>query len=125
MNRREYRIKLIEIIYQNLLLKKDFNILIQDNLAEIPVDIYFKKILSYIIKNKNSIITEINPFLNKWEFDRLNYVVQAILVLAISEFKHSKNDNAIIINEAVELTKIYCSDDDYKFVNALLDNYAK
>ena len=121
MNRREYRIKLIEIIYQNLLLKKDFNILIQDNLAEIPVDIYFKKILSYIIKNKNSIITEIN----QWEFDRLNYVVQAILVLAISEFKHSKNDNAIIINEAVELTKIYCSDDDYKFVNALLDNYAK
>ncbi|MDY6062534.1 MAG: transcription antitermination factor NusB [Erysipelotrichaceae bacterium] len=125
MNRHEYRIKVVEIVYQHLLLKKTFNELARINLKDIPVDDYFKKIINYCRRNIDNMIIEISPLLNKWEFDRLNFVSQAILLVACSEIKLAVEDKAVIIDEAIEIAKTYSDEDDYKFINGVLDSYVK
>lgn len=59
---------------------------------------------------------------------RLSYVDRAIIRLATYELLKTDTPKQVIINEAVELTKIYSNLDDekqHKFTNRLLDNIAK
>jgi len=75
---------------------------------------------------------EIDAVIEKHLFDyslyRLNYVDRAIIRLAVYELKYTDIEKQIVINEAVELTKMYSNLDDekqHKFTNRLLDNIAK
>ena len=71
-------------------------------------------------------INEIKPIFQekmpKWNFDRLNLLEQAILLMSYTHAKEEKGDKKIIIDVAVRLAKKYLDKDDYKFVNAILDN---
>ena len=57
----------------------------------------------------------------KWNFDRLNLVEQAILIMSYTHKQTQNADKSIIINIAVKLAKKYLEKDDYKFVNGILD----
>lgn len=57
----------------------------------------------------------------KWNFDRLNLVEQAILIMSYTHKTTQNVDKKIIINIAVKLAKKYLEKDDYKFVNGILD----
>ena len=57
----------------------------------------------------------------KWNFDRLNLVEQAILIMSYTHKTTQNEDKKIIINIAVKLAKKYLEKDDYKFVNGILD----
>jgi len=87
-------------------------------------DYFLKATLVYTIKNINDEIKVFNDHMRKWKFDRLNRVEQAILLLAYTHFFYvdEKIDKRIVIDVAVRLAKTYLFDDDYKFVNAILDN---
>jgi len=41
--------------------------------------------------------------------------------MAISEITLEFDEKAIIINEAVEIAKLFCEEDQYKYINGLLD----
>jgi len=78
------------------------------------------------------VMKDIDQIIEKHLFDyslyRLNFVDRAIIRLATYELKYTKTEKQIIINEAVELTKMYSNLDDekqHKFTNRLLDNIAK
>ena len=78
------------------------------------------------------VIKDIDQIIEKHLFDyslyRLNFVDRAIIRLATYELKYTTTEKQIIINEAVELTKMYSNLDDekqHKFTNRLLDNIAK
>lgn len=59
------------------------------------------------------------------EINDIGLVEKIILVIAAVEFKHSLNVPAkVIINEAVELGKLYGAHDSYKFINGLVDKLA-
>ena len=86
------------------------------------VDIYIRELLLISLKNQNVAITNIEKYLDKWAFNRLNYCMQAILILSYCEFFYIKDsDKAVIINIAVKLAKKYGDERDYRFVNAVLD----
>ena len=57
----------------------------------------------------------------KWNFDRLNLLEQAILVMSYTHKQTQDTDKRIIINIAVKLAKNYLDKDDYKFGNGILD----
>lgn len=57
-----------------------------------------------------------------WTFERLSYLERAILLIACAELKASDLDKKIVINEAVELSKQYCDEDSYRFINGILKN---
>ncbi|SRR5574344_259688 len=86
-------------------------------------DVFLKDLLIQSLKNEKEIIELISKHLNKWTFDRLNTCIQAILICAVANYKYCDNsEKAIVINIAVKLAKKYGEPEDYKFVNAILDN---
>lgn len=69
----------------------------------------------------------IRQALEHYTIDRLNLVDKAIIRLAISEML-GKEPREVIINEALEITKLYSDQGDHKatsFNNRLLDNINK
>lgn len=86
-------------------------------------DNYIKTSVLEVIKHINDIIPVYNDHMNKWTFDRLNRVEQAILLVAYTQYHYIDTDidKRIVIDVAIKLTKTYCSPNDYKFVNAILD----
>lgn len=90
------------------------------------VNLFVKQLLLQSLKNEENIIDYCQGYLKNWKFNRLNTCVQAILILSIANHQYVKEANkAVIIDVAVKLSKKYGSDNDYKFVNAVLDNCLK
>lgn len=57
----------------------------------------------------------------KWKLSRLNKVSASILRLAVYELKYiDEIPSNVSINEAVELSKKFSVDDEYKFINGVL-----
>lgn len=120
LNRHEYREKIVFSLYQHLLLHKDLNSCFDDNLEE--EDEYVIALRNDLIANKDAYIEEISKYLNKWSFERLNLVEQAILLETVSEISQGLNDKAVVIDEAVIMAKEYCDEEAYKYINGVLDH---
>ena len=132
MSRRKQRITAIVCFYMYFFNKRDIRDIIQDFqesfVDEAKDDEYAtindetKQMMVDAIENQQLIINKINSLLKKgWTFSRLDLVEQAILFMAISELVYELDDKAVIINEAVEIAKLYASDQSYKMINGLLD----
>ena len=62
----------------------------------------------------------------KWTMDRLNKVSLAILRISVFTLLFQKDVSpAIVIDEAISISKEYGVDDSYKFINAILDKISK
>lgn len=85
-------------------------------------DPFVKKVFKDSIKFADESVKEISKYLNDWTFDRLNLLEQAILLSAYTQFKYMKQPKQVVINVAIELTKKYCDESSYKFINGVLDN---
>jgi N utilization substance protein B len=75
-------------------------------------------------------IAEIDELVKKhitnWDFDRLNKVDLAILRMSIYSLLYQKDLHpSIIIDEAIDISKEFGSDESYRFVNAVLDSIRK
>lgn len=80
-----------------------------------------KELIFSTIDHYDEYINKIKPHLKKgWTIERLSKMELAILLVASNELQ-SENKN-VVINEAVNLTKKYCDDDSYKFINGILNN---
>ena len=86
------------------------------------------------IKNKiKDLITKtdgidelIKKSLNSWDINRVGKAELAIIRLAVYEmFYDNSIDLPVAINEAVELSKVYCDDKAAKFVNGVLATIVK
>lgn len=63
------------------------------------------------------------PYLNKWKWERLQLLTQAILLMSYTHYKYlGPVDKSIVINIAVNLAKKYIDDKQAKFINGLLDS---
>lgn len=124
MNRHELRIRLMFTIYQHRLLHDDMKSHILDNFevdSLEDLDPYFKDLLKLLEDNETAYIEKISELLHNWSFKRLNYVDQAILLVAAAEFAAGVNAKGIIINEAVNIAKKYSDNDSFKYINGVLD----
>ena len=70
------------------------------------------------------LLNSYKPYLQR-EINDIGLVEQIILVIAAVEFKDNLSVPAkVIINEAIELAKLYGASDSYKFINGLVDKLA-
>ncbi len=95
---------------------------------EEPIDFeYTGIIVSGVLEHMEEIDEMIKKAAEKWTINRIHKVDLSILRLALYEmnFMNPKLDPAVAINEAVILAKRYSADDSYKFINGILDRYAK
>ena len=122
MNRHETREQVVFALYQHLLLGKDVRSAFTNSFGDDISDEYILKVMLDIETNEDQYIKEISSHLKRWTFDRLNYVDQAILLDAISEYRLGIISKAIMIDEAVNISHSYSDEDAYKYINGVLDN---
>ncbi|ABC65444.1 N utilization substance protein B [Aster yellows witches'-broom phytoplasma AYWB] len=119
-NKKESRLLRIELM--KLLYQYDFyqNNLTLSQTNTNPIFTFFQKIITKL-KFIDEIITK---SLYDYKINRLNKVDRAIIRLATYELLETNISHAIIIDEAIEITKQFCNLNDekqHKFNNKLLD----
>jgi N utilization substance protein B len=84
-------------------------------------------VIKELVNNISLIDEIISSHLFNYTIDRLNIIDRCILEIATYELKFTELDPRIIINEAIELTKIYSEVDDkqHSFNNSVLDKIRK
>lgn len=123
----------VQILYAALIYVKngqtfDFKDIVSDvtgvSYDDAPVTL--KKILLASLSNLEAIKEALVPFLKEWRFERLNEVAQAILIYSYAHFYYVGGvSKAIVINIAIKLAKLFIPNEDFKFINALLDEALK
>lgn len=78
-----------------------------------------------VLEKINEIDALIEPHLKDWDFKRLGSMEKAILRLGAYEIGFTPTQNPIIINECIELGKLYAEPNTPKFLNAILDSLSK
>ena len=81
----------------------------------------YEGVLENIQKCDEAIITH----LKDWDFERLGSIERATLRLASYEILFGELDSAVVINEAVEITKAFGTEQSPKFINGVLDAISK
>lgn len=124
MNRHKMREIAMTSLYQHLLLGKDIRECVYENCESNEIDQFLYTITMDTVRYKDVYIEKISAKLSgDWEFERLGYVEQAILLMACCEIDLELVPKAIVIDEAVNLAKKYCDEDAYKLINGVLDKF--
>lgn len=124
MNEKQQRTKVREeaiiYVYQSLLLKKDIKAHLFNQLGN-TISPYLYNLTIDVLSHKKEFIEEIEKNItNNWNFSRLGYIEQAILLVAHGELSFDLNDKSEIIFDAVEFSKKYCDKNTYKLINGIL-----
>ena len=86
------------------------------------VDIYIKETVLKCIYNYPELVKIISENLNRWTYERVSLINKAILMYGITNGKYMTDiDKKIIIDICVALSKKFGGNDEYKFINAILD----
>lgn len=116
------RVKIITYIYQFELFDEKVNvneIFNNNDLNNFEVQTLTIIQNEYVLF-KNLIIKALN---NAWIWERLQPLIRAILLYGLYEL--FINEPKVVINEMVNITKIYTIGDEYKLVNKVLDTLLK
>jgi transcription antitermination protein NusB len=93
---------------------------IRNKQREFAMDL-FKGVMDHLEKIDEKIVES----LKEWDFDRLGAIERATLRLGAYEILFGELDSAVIINEAIEITKAFGTEQSPKFINGVLDAVAK
>jgi len=130
MKRRELRQKILQILFQMDLAKTESAEAIDSLVGEIEME---EKDLSFIkdrvmgTYQQLAVIDEkVAKYLKKWTLSRLSYIDRSILRLAVYELLFTNDTSVkVIVNEAVELAKVFGEEDSPKFINGVLGSLVK
>lgn len=86
---------------------------------------YYQELMRNIPAQAEQLIVEISEFLDR-NFNRLDVIERAILLIGAYELKNSLHiPYKVVIDEAMKLNTHFGATDAHKFINAILDKYAK
>ena len=98
---------------------------ITDNSArrfDIP---YFQQLLRCVTSSVSKLDEAISPHVDR-PIDEIDPVEKAVLRVAVFELIDCQDvPYKVVINEAIELAKLFAADDSHKFVNGVLDKAVK
>lgn len=132
MSRRKAREIALQALFQFDFTKND-----DENLIEMLIKetkglnqqsiLFTREIIKGTIANLEAIDATIKTVSNDWKIERMAAVDRNIVRMAVYELKFNSEDTApkIIINEAIEIAKIFGSDESSRFVNGILGALTK
>ena len=86
---------------------------------------YFDTLINVIPVHVETIDQLIEPHLDR-NAEKVDLLEQAILRLATYELKFDPSiPTSVVLDEAIDLAKTFCSDHGYRFINGVLDKVAK
>lgn len=124
LTRTQAREKIMVILYQiDFYMKENIPYELEDVFKEnLEMDNkYVRDIVNGVLENLEKIDELITKYLENWDLDRLGKTDKAILRLATYEMVYYDTPKLVVINEAVELAKMYSDDKVVKLINAVLD----
>lgn len=77
------------------------------------------------LEKLSNVDEQISKHLKEWDIQRIGGIERAILRLGVYELCFTPTDAPIVINEAIELAKLYGSDNAPRFINGVLDAIVK
>lgn len=87
--------------------------------------VYFEELLKGAVAEAVSLTMEIAPQLDR-PLNQLDPVEHAVLLLGAYELKYKPEVPwKVVVNESVNLAKVFGAEDGYKFVNGVLDKLAR
>lgn len=88
---------------------------------------YLIKLVRGVFKEQEFLTSQASKYLaSGWKFERLPAVIQAILLTGICELYLDKSiEKEIVINEYLEICKIFSHSGEAGFVNSVLDKVAQ
>ena len=108
-SRRILRIKVLQVLYAHEIAKEPVE-KITDEVTICQIKKYY---VDELIENK----------ITNWEFDRVALIDKIVLRMGLTEILYFPEiPPKVSINEAIEISKEYCTNQSGKFVNGILDS---
>lgn len=86
--------------------------------------LYFRKLFRQTVENIETVDFAISPYIDR-AFDELDPIEKAILRLAVYELRFESDvPYKVVINEAIEVAKVFGADESHKYINGVLDKIA-
>lgn len=129
-SRRSARTIALQALYQFDITGKTLDELLKfdwlDRSHDTDVVEYAKTLVAGYVTNRDFIDEVIRGQLEHWDLKRVSYVDRAILRFStFSLYFQEDVPSTVVINEAIDLAKIFGTDDSYRFVNGVLDGIRK
>ena len=130
MRRRKLREEVFKLLFELELISNDVETRIADIVAEEdikkPEDIEFlRTYINGITENREYLEKEIKEKLIGWSFESIGNIEKVLLKLSFYEILVMKLGYEIVINEAVELAKLYGDEKTPEFINGVLADLAE
>lgn len=124
MKRRMAREKALQALFQIDMSEIDPKEAIEHALEDVPSDPYLEKLVFGVLENQVEIDQLITAQLEKWSLERLANVDRSVLRIAIFEMKYCSEEVPVnvILDEAIEIAKLYGDDQSSRFINGVLAN---
>jgi len=123
-DRRKARIMALEIIYQKEITESSLEEIIENRnrtgTQEMPSE-FAMKLIEGVLEHQEEIDSLIADYADNWAIDRMPSLDRNIIRISLYEIMHEEEiPVSVSINEAVEMAKIYGTEDSGKFVNGVL-----
>mgnify|MGYP002013806066 CR=1 FL=1 len=118
---------LLQVLYQHQLNDDNFDVLLSQSkqtkeFARIDQE-YFELLLKEILEDTDTLDKIALKFADR-SIEKLDPVERAILWIGLCEFSfHKDTPPVVVINEAIELAKIFGAQDSFQFINGVLDSF--
>ena len=129
-SRRSARIITLQALYQIDIGNKEIEEVLTfdwlDKEVNPPVLEFARGLIKGTMEKTGFIDSIIVTQLEHWDLDRLSYIDRAIIRFSTySLFFQNDVPDTVVINEAIDLAKMFGADDSYRFVNGVLDGIRK
>jgi len=87
--------------------------------------IFAKVLYDNTVKNSELIETQLADVISNWSIDRVSKIDKAILKLGCAEVMLKETPFNVVVDEMIELAKMFAEKDSPSFINGVLDNWHK
>ncbi len=122
--RRNSRVQAFKMIFERFFTENPEDEELLAELNEKDKD-FAQQIFSAYLKNKDKIENKIQKLLVDYSLDRVHKIDLALLFEAITEIEYLSIPAPVVINEVVEIAKIYSTNDSPRFINGVLSSALK
>ena len=118
---------LLQVLYQHQMNQDDLETLMNQSLkikefSRIDQD-YYRILLAEVLENQSHIEEIISKYLDR-PIEQIDPIEKAIMWIAVSEILfHPDVPVSVVINEAVELAKLFGAEGSFQYVNAVIDAF--
>jgi N utilization substance protein B len=129
--RRKGREVAVQTLYSVEFLDNDIRLLPEDGAMKILEGIAADKeilpddLVRNVLLHIDNIDDKIKSHSTNWSFERIAKLDVSVMRVAVYEMIYTDTAPPIIMNEAIEISKKYCSESSGKFINGVLNAIAK